>query len=153
MRIQDHNGEVIFDPVTEKIPLAGDSVKECVEAAVSTGHLLVCAHLYNQQLRELKAPGAKLAGADLRVCNLSGADLHGADLSRADLRMAILLGANLSGADLRSANLRCAILENADLSGANLEGADVTGADREKELLGQALGTGYMIVRKRRRAG
>ena len=153
MKILDNNGNVIFDTIAAKAASREDTVREAVEAATKLGRPLPCAHLYNQQLRELMAPGAKLGGADLRVSNLSGADLRGADLSKADLRMAILLGANLSGANLSGANLRYAVLQNADLSGANLDGADITATDREKELVGQGIGTSYIIVNKRRKTG
>jgi hypothetical protein len=69
------------------------------------------------------------SGADLRVANLSGADLSGANLRDANLRVANLRGADLSGANLRGANLRVADLSGADLRGANLRGANLSGAD------------------------
>jgi uncharacterized protein YjbI with pentapeptide repeats len=152
MRILDKYGNVVFDTVAAKVAVKKATIKEAMEAAVRLHRPLSGAHLYNQQLRDLKAPGANLSGADLRVSNLAGADLSGADLSKSDLRMAILLGANLRGADLRGANLRYAVLAKADIEGANFDGADVTATDREHELVGQGVGTGYIIVKKRRKA-
>ncbi len=61
-------------------------------------------------LREAKAPSARLANRDL-----SGARAAQADLTNADLR-----GANLRGADLKTA-----LLAGADLEGAHLEGAQI----------------------------
>jgi len=63
--------------------------------------------------------------ADLRDCNLTGADLIGADLIGANLRNANLRGAKLVGAKLVNAtvvnaNLRYADLSDADLTNANL---------------------------------
>lgn len=57
------------------------------------------------------APGADLAGTDLRAYRLCGADLRGAVLIGADLR-----GCDLAGVDLLGADLRDARLEDADLS-------------------------------------
>ncbi|HUT55434.1 MAG TPA: pentapeptide repeat-containing protein [bacterium] len=153
MKILDRYGNVVFDTVAAKVATKEGTIKEAMEAAVKMGRSLSGAHLYNQQLRDLKVPGAMLAGADLRESNLAGADLSGADLSKSDLRMAILLGANLRGTDLSGANLRFAVLADADLAGANLDGADITATDRERELIGQGVGTGYIIVKKRRKAG
>ncbi|MFC4397479.1 pentapeptide repeat-containing protein [Arthrobacter sedimenti] len=59
------------------------------------------------------APGADLAGANLRGSVLCGADLRGACLIAADLR-----GADLTAVDLLGADLRDARLDDADLSQA-----------------------------------
>ncbi len=59
------------------------------------------------------APGADLAGANLRGSALCGADLRGACLIAADLR-----GADLTAVDLLGADLRDARLDDADLSHA-----------------------------------
>lgn len=59
------------------------------------------------------APGADLAGANLRGLPLCAADLRGACLIAADLR-----GADLTAADLLGADLRDAKLDDADLTGA-----------------------------------
>ncbi|EIZ2614455.1 pentapeptide repeat-containing protein, partial [Listeria monocytogenes] len=72
--------------------------------------------------------------ANLRVANLSYADLscanlRVANLSYADLSCANLRGANLSGANLSGANLSYANLRGANLSGANLSGANLSYAD------------------------
>ena len=57
------------------------------------------------------APGADLAGMDLRAYRLCGADLRGAVLIGTDLR-----GCDLAGVDLLGADLRDTRLEDADLS-------------------------------------
>ncbi|MDJ1591880.1 pentapeptide repeat-containing protein [Listeria monocytogenes] len=72
---------------------------------------------------------ANLSYADLSCANLRVANLSYADLSCANLRGANLSGADLSYADLRRANLRVANLSYADLSCANLRGANLSGAD------------------------
>jgi Pentapeptide repeats (8 copies) len=59
------------------------------------------------------APGADLAGANLRGLPLWGADLRGACLIAGDLQ-----GADLTAADLLGADLRDAKLDDADLTGA-----------------------------------
>jgi len=59
------------------------------------------------------APGADLAGANLRGLTLCGADLRGACLIAADLRGADLTAADLLGADLRNARLDDAELTHA----------------------------------------
>jgi hypothetical protein len=71
--------------------LETDSLKLCVESAVSNH--------------------ADLRGANLCDANLRGADLRGAELYGADLRGAELYGADLRGADLRGAELYGAFLE------------------------------------------
>jgi hypothetical protein len=106
-----------------------ESLRLCVEAAVTAGVNLCGADLC----------GADLRGADLRAANLRGADLCGADLYAANLRAANLYAANLRGANLRgadlcgadlyAANLRAANLYAANLRGANLHGADLCGVD------------------------
>jgi hypothetical protein len=72
-------------------------------------------------------PVVSLAGADLSLADLSGAQLDNADLSSTDLRGARLHDADLSGADLSSAYLGgtwSRPLSNADLRGANLSGVE-----------------------------
>jgi hypothetical protein len=90
-------------------------------------------HKYNgTALFEVKADNlrvANLSDADLRVANLSDADLSDADLMRADLSDADLSDANLRGADLMRAYLMRANLRGADLSDANLRGANLMRAD------------------------
>lgn len=93
-------------------------------------------------------PDCKLAGADLRRRDLSGAELSGADLTgallhRANLRNAGLAGARLGGANLNLANLTAAKLAGAELDrallyGARLEAAELTGATLGFALLGTA---------------
>ena len=101
-----------------------ESIKECVESAVSNDDNLSGADLRYADLR-----GADLRYADLRGAYLRGADLRGASLIGADLSDADLSGANLSDAYLRGADLRGADLSDADLSGAYLRGAYLRGAD------------------------
>ena len=62
-----------------------ESMKECVEAAIT-------------QSADLRS--ADLRSADLRYANLQSADLRSADLRSADLRYANLQYANLQSADL-----------------------------------------------------
>ncbi len=76
-------------------------------------------------LRVANLSYADLSCANLRVANLSYADLRGANLSGANLSGANLSYADLSCANLRGANLRVANLSYADLSCANLRGADL----------------------------
>jgi uncharacterized protein YjbI with pentapeptide repeats len=83
---------------------------------------------------------ANLSRADLREANLSRANLTRADLSRADLREANLSRANLNRADLNRANLSRADLCEANLSRANLRGANLSGANlSEADLSGTDL--------------
>ena len=74
------------------------------------------------------APGANLAGRDLRGADLSGMDLEGANLSEC----------LLSGAQLFKTRLRGANLSRADLSGAELSAADLTEAHLEDTNAAQA---------------
>nr|WP_259379575.1 pentapeptide repeat-containing protein [Listeria monocytogenes] len=85
-------------------------------------------------LRVANLSYADLSCANLRVANLSYADLscanlRGANLRVANLSYADLSCADLSCADLSCANLRVANLSYADLSYANLRGANLSGAD------------------------
>ncbi|HHT5904380.1 TPA: pentapeptide repeat-containing protein [Listeria monocytogenes] len=80
-------------------------------------------------LRVANLSYADLSCANLRVANLSYADLSCANLRGANLRVANLSYADLSCADLSCANLRVANLSYADLSYANLRGANLSGAD------------------------
>jgi uncharacterized protein YjbI with pentapeptide repeats len=67
--------------------------------------------------------------ANLRLADLSCADLRDANLSCTDLSCANLMGANLRDADLSCANLRLANLSGADLRGANLRLANLSDAN------------------------
>jgi TIR domain/Pentapeptide repeats (8 copies) len=62
---------------------------------------------------------------DLRMANLSDADLNGVDLRMSDLR----------GANLRNAILTDALLNSVNLTDANLRGADLTRAAFESTLI------------------
>ena len=89
--------------------------------------------------------GANLCDADLRGATLTGACLRDANLRRSDLTGARLQDADLGGADLTSASLFCADLRGANLQGANLTWADLTGADlHEATLLGANAGDIYL---------
>ena len=96
----------------------------------------------------LRDKGGRMA--NLRMADLSWADLRGADLRRADLRWANMYGVKLRGADLRGANLHGAKIFDADLRGADLHeanlfdadlrGADLRGADlRDTDIYGSNL--------------
>lgn len=67
--------------------------------------------------------------ADLRLTNLSHANLEKANLSGADLYRTDLSNANLKGANLRGSNLRGSDLSNATLMGADLGCSDLKGSD------------------------
>jgi len=101
-----------------------ESLKLCVEAAISSRADLSRANLSGADLSD-----ADLSGADLSGAYLSDADLSRADLSRANLSRAYLSRANLSRADLSRANLSRANLSDAYLSRANLSGADLSRAN------------------------
>src|SRR5580658_2021814 len=85
--------------------------------------------------------GQDLAGAELLLTNLRGANFREADLTRAHFGDADVRGADFSSAKLVRAYLartdaRGAVLRGANLRGANfyqacLEGADLTGAEIE----------------------
>ena len=81
--------------------------------------------LAGADLRVAILAGAELRGAHLTDANLTDANLRFANLYRANLEYANLQGANLRGANLRGANLKDAILRGAVLSGAYLK--DATG--------------------------
>jgi uncharacterized protein YjbI with pentapeptide repeats len=70
----------------------------------------------------------ELEHAELRVANLTGANLREADLSRADLSLANMVGANLSLAVLVEADLSEINMLRGDLSGSTLYGADLSRA-------------------------
>ncbi|MDG3011110.1 pentapeptide repeat-containing protein [Rhodococcus sp. D2-41] len=74
------------------------------------------------------APGADLAGRDLRSRDLCGVDLRGACLIAADLR-----GRDLTAADLLGADLRDARLDGADLTAALYVTAPQLAAARSDE--------------------
>jgi molybdate transport system substrate-binding protein len=70
-----------------------------------------------------------LPHANLRRCNLSGADMRGASLERADVDNAEFVFTNLRGADLRGADFTDARMWNVDLGGADLADAVLSHAD------------------------
>jgi hypothetical protein len=77
----------------------------------------------NLRLADLSC--ADLRDANLRLANLSDANLMGANLRDANLSCTDLSCANLMGANLRDADLSCANLMGANLSGADLRGANL----------------------------
>lgn len=135
--------------------------------------------------RGAKCVGAKLRGkakhhgdlsnanfrrADLRFCDLRGANLQNADFRSANMKFCDLRGANLKGAkfhyappvhgktakrgnatpacapncqgaNLAGANLAGADLSRADLSRANLQGANLSGADLRSLVFFDGYGT------------
>ncbi|WP_440971616.1 pentapeptide repeat-containing protein [Listeria monocytogenes] len=84
---------------------------------------------HEKWLRDGYGERANLRVANLSYADLSCANLRVANLSYADLSCANLRGANLSGANLSGANLSYANLRGANLSGANLSGANLSYAD------------------------
>jgi TIR domain/Pentapeptide repeats (8 copies) len=76
-------------------------------------------------LRMADLSDANLSSADLHYASLRKAELSGASLTGARLGWAGLSGANLSGADLVAADLSRASFGGADLSGANLFSANL----------------------------
>jgi hypothetical protein len=85
---------------------------------------------------------ADLHGADLSFANLTGADLLRADLTDADLPLAHLTDAQLSFANLTEANLTDADLTHAQLVCTDLRLASLTGADLTRADLREANLTG-----------
>jgi uncharacterized protein YjbI with pentapeptide repeats len=80
-------------------------------------------------IRIVDLTGADLHGADLLYADLSRVNLRDADLSHAQLVGASLDYANLWGTDLSSAVARGASLHRAILGGAKLDSADLTRAN------------------------
>jgi uncharacterized protein YjbI with pentapeptide repeats len=70
--------------------------------------------------------GCSFYKADLKKCNLKGADLRNCIFEEADLKFVSLQGARLDGSNMKNANLQFANLsgsnwkENTDTTGANL---------------------------------
>jgi uncharacterized protein YjbI with pentapeptide repeats len=79
--------------------------------------------LAGASLRLLDLSGADLSGADLNAASLARTDLEGANLRRANLRYADLSWAYLGRATLCEAVLVQATLVNANLTGTALNGA------------------------------
>jgi uncharacterized protein YjbI with pentapeptide repeats len=73
--------------------------------------------------------GVNLGDAVLARANISGVKLRDAVLTRANLEESDLRLADLSGADLRLANLREAVLIRTNLERANLKRANLSGAN------------------------
>jgi Pentapeptide repeats (8 copies) len=70
-----------------------------------------------------------LIGVDLRMAELTGANLSGAVIRESCLQRTILARANLRKADLARSNLEGADLRDADLSGARLRRANLRSVD------------------------
>lgn len=108
------------------------------------------AFLINADLREIVAPGANFAGADLRRSDLTGATLCYANLAGGRLQGAQLSGvrlqaAHLSGAKLQETDLGDARLDEADLGDARLQGAYITRASlRGAQLVNADLENAYL---------
>lgn len=123
-------------PATKRIAfaIALACVLHSTQAQVTRDTVFECPIRPGALCVEANLPGAKLAGADLRMAdfsraNLRGADLSGANLRDADMERVDLRGANLSGADLSDTDLANADLRDADLRGATLAGTDLRDAD------------------------
>ncbi len=86
------------------------------------------ANLSGSNLRGARLEKANLDGAVLAVTKLDDADLGNTKLTVANLRKASLKNANLAGARLIGANMVQSNLEGANLEGADLEGANLEGA-------------------------
>ncbi len=105
----------------------------CLEGAILSGADLRLTDLSEADLRGANLSGAMLARADLSFADLRGACLLTADLSEstashADFREALLPMAVLRGALLRAADFRWARLDGARLCDADLDGAQFEGA-------------------------
>lgn len=81
---------------------------------------------------------ADLSGAQIKLANLTDANLSRVLMIGTDLRRATLNRANLSNARLVGAKLGSAQLVGADLRGAVLENASLTGADLGEAKLNEA---------------
>ena len=101
-----------------------NTIKKTVEKAVQRG-----VNLSNADLRLADLSGADLRKANLSFAELRLADLSGADLREANLSFADIYHANLSHADISYANLYFAILNGADLNGADLSYTDLIKAN------------------------
>lgn len=101
--------------VDELLSVDMDDVHASVRAVLMTvsAHVRVSYFADGGRVHPRIAPGADLAGTDLRAYRLCGADLRGAVLIGADLR-----GCDLAGVDLLGADLRDTRVEDADLSRA-----------------------------------
>ena len=86
------------------------------------------ADLSGADLRDTQFVWANLTNANLNEANLREADLHGANLTNANLTRTDLSLANLAGAYLTGAYLTNSNLQGADLRGANLTNANLYGA-------------------------
>jgi len=105
-----------------KEPMARSEVRAMLRRLNGERKAVVMRFLYESFLIDKDAPIVALAGADLRLANLSWTVLKGADLQAINLQGAILSGANLEGADLTLADLCRANLQGTILSRAVLRG-------------------------------
>jgi uncharacterized protein YjbI with pentapeptide repeats len=110
---------------------------------LSNAGWLMDADLRMSNLSHANLTGANLQGARLERANLDGATLATARLNDADMRNAKLTVVNLRKASLKNANLERArligaVLVQTDFEGANLEGADLEGANLEGACLRNA---------------
>lgn len=82
----------------------------------------------NANLDHANLANAKLNGACLRECHIEGAAFVNADLRRANLSKTEFDGVSFAMADLRDADLSGTMLKTVDLENANLTGASLAGA-------------------------
>ncbi len=95
--------------------------------------------LSSLDLRGIDFRRAKLAGANLFSCDLTGAILADADLTGANLDGTTLRRADLRRAKLAHASLFATIVEEADLSGADLSETRIIGYLKRAKLAGAIL--------------
>lgn len=100
----------------------------------------------SNDIRLVDLSGADLSGADLTLANLAEADLRGVNFSEAWAASAIFTNACLVSATFERATIFNAAFIKADLSGANFTQADLTDADlTEANLTGADLSGAILI--------
>jgi serine/threonine-protein kinase len=114
-------------------------------------------NLTGADLLEVNFHSAQLEKINLQGANLQKSDFGNASLVRANLKdtnlsKAYFSNANLEGADLRGADLSYAYFSQANLRGANLCGANLTGAKVSDEQLALAK-TNWLTVRPNGKRG
>lgn len=115
-----------------------NQTKTCEESATELDTYRLFCQFKGPDLRQTNLRILNLSGADLKGANLRETDLRGMDLIQADLRLANLTLANLSGAVLNETQLLIANLNHADLSDASLIKADLRRADLQETNLTNA---------------
>lgn len=114
--IRNVTGEVLFEGCFE-------TMRDCMEMAVSTGTCLDNARLSGKNLTNASLDGARLRGARLDNANLTGANLSESQLDGADFTNATLQGACLCRSSLRGCNFDGAQFDGTDITGGNISGS------------------------------